>query len=148
MTTYTQLIFHIIFSTKNRQAALSAEKREDLFRYIWGIAKNKQSHLYRINGVEDHVHILTDLHPSISLADFVKTVKISSSKWIKENRLFGKFAGWQDGYGAFTHSINDKDAIIEYIKNQVAHHKRISFQDELRNLLIAAHIDFDEKYLL
>ncbi|MBC8379852.1 MAG: transposase, partial [Planctomycetes bacterium] len=70
MSTYTQIIYHIVFSTKNRQGVLDVEQHEKLFRYIWGIVKNKQSVLHQVNGVTDHLHILTSLHPSIALADF------------------------------------------------------------------------------
>ena len=72
MSTHTALSYHIVFSTKNRTPVLKPERRDDLFRYVWGIIKNRRSHLYRINGVEDHLHILSSLHPTVSLADFVK----------------------------------------------------------------------------
>ena len=74
MSTHTALSYHIVFSTKNRTPVLKPERRDDLFRYVWGIIKNRRSHLYRINGVEDHLHILSSLHPTVSLADFVKEV--------------------------------------------------------------------------
>ena len=148
MSTYTQIYYHIIFSTKSREPVLRAEGREKMFKYLWGIVKNKESHLYRINGVEDHLHILTSLHPTIGLADFVKDFKLASSLWINENRVFPNFSYWQEGYGAFTHSHAEKDRIIEYIKNQVEHHKRLSFHDELRKLLGDAGVEFDARYLL
>lgn len=148
MSTYTQILYHIVFSTKNRDRCLSQEKRADLHRYIWGVIKNKNTHLYRINGVEDHIHILSGLHPTICLADFVKDLKISSAGWIKQNRVFPRFSHWQEGYGAFTLSIKERDALIEYIKGQEEHHRRISFRDEFRKLLEEAGIEFDERYLL
>jgi REP element-mobilizing transposase RayT len=148
MATYTQVIYHIVFATKHRERVLDKPRRDDLFRYIWGIIKNHDSHLFRINGVEDHVHILTSLHPTVALADLVKAIKTGSSKWIKEEKVFPQFSHWQEGYGAFTHSICEKDALIEYIKNQEAHHGREDFLDEYRNLLKDADIEFDEKYLL
>ena len=147
MSTYTQLFYHIVFSTKNRERTIISQNRELLLKYIWGIIKNKKSHLYRINVVEDHIHILTHIHPSIALSDFIKTIKVSSSAWIKENNVFQGFQHWQDGYGAFTCSINDKTKLIEYIIKQEEHHKRVSFLDEYRLLLEEAGIGFDEKYL-
>lgn len=147
MATFTQIYYHIVFSTKNREPTLSAERREELFRYIWGIIKNNQCHLYRINGVQDHVHLLTSLHPTVPLADLVKDIKLASSAWIKESGAFPHFAHWQDGYGAFTQSHGQKDRIIEYIKGQEGHHKRISFHEELRELLVDAGVEFDERYL-
>lgn len=147
MATYTQIIYHIVFSTKHRERVLDQAQRENLFRYVWDIIKNKQSHLYRINGVEDHVHILSSLHPTVALSDFIKTIKVASALWIKENNVFPQFGHWQDGYGAFTHSIREKDALIDYIKNQEDHHHQESFVDEYKRLLTMAGIEFDEKYL-
>jgi putative transposase len=75
MTTYTQIYYHIVFSTKNRDPVLTHERREELFRYIWGIVKNRNSRLHRINGTEDHLHIFSGLHPSCCLADLVRDIK-------------------------------------------------------------------------
>jgi len=119
-----------------------------LFRYTWGIIKNHEGHAFRLNGVEDHVHILTSLHPSVCLADLVKDIKTGSAKWINENKVFPQFDHWQEGYGAFTHSIREKAALIEYIKNQEEHHRRVDFLTEYRKLLRDTGIEFDEKYLL
>jgi putative transposase len=148
MSTYTQICYHLVFSTKNRERTLTAQRREDLFRYVWGIIQNHESHLYRIGGVEDHVHILTTLHPKVALADLVKDIKVGSWHWISEGRVFPRFTHWQEGYAAFTVSHAEKPRLIEYIKNQARHHKRISFQDELRNLLVEAGVEFDERHLL
>lgn len=148
MSTYTQIYYHIVFSTKERIPALTADRREDLFRYTWGILKNKECHLYRIGGVEDHLHILTSLHPTVCLAELVKEIKTSTNKWIKENKVFPKFTHWQDGYSAFTVSHSGKDDVIEYIKGQEQHHRKLSFRDELRGLLEKHGIQFDEKYLV
>ena len=148
MSTFTQIYYHVVFSMKDRVPALSADKRENLFRYAWGVLKNYNCHLYRIGGVEDHIHILTGLHPTIALADLVKGIKVSTSNWIKDENLFPSFTHWQDGYGAFTVSHSDKDAVIEYIKGQEEHHKKISFQSELREFLVKHGVKFDEKYLV
>jgi putative transposase len=148
MTTYTQIIYHIVFSTKNRESVLSKNKREELFKFIWGVLKNKNCHLYRINGVEDHIHIVTHLHPTVSLSSLVKDIKVSSALYIKKENLFKKFTSWQDGYGAFTLSINEKDSVIEYVKNQEEHHKIKSFKEEYSSLLNDYGIVFDEKYFL
>jgi len=148
MSTYTQIYYHIVFSTKNREKVLIAENREKLYKYIWGILNNKNCHLYRMNGVEDHLHLFLHLHPSVSLASLIKDIKLASSKMIKKEKIFPDFKNWQTGYGAFTYSIHEKDKIIDYIKNQGDHHKKKSFIDEYRSLLKEFEIDFDEKYLL
>ena len=119
-----------------------------MYQYVSGIVKNKNCKLYRINGVEDHIHICSDLHPSIRLADYVKDIKVATSIWMKENSRFPEFIGWQEGYGAFTSSIKEKDRIIEYVKNQKQHHKKEVFYDEYKRLLIENAIEFDERYLL
>lgn len=148
MSSHRQIIYQVVFGTKNRESTISEDHSEELYKYIWGIIKNKNCKLYRINGVEDHVHILSDLHPSISLSDYVKDIKVASSLWIKEHGKFPDFKGWQDGYGAFTYSVREKDMLINYIKNQKEHHKTEVFYDEYKRLLIENGIEFDEKYLL
>ncbi len=106
MSTYTQIIYQIVFSTKYRRKTLWKPSREKVFAYMTGILKNKKCHPYIINGVEDHVHILTHIHPTISLASLVKEIKISSHKFIDEQGLLPQFENWQNGYGAFTYSTD------------------------------------------
>lgn len=148
MSTHTQILYQIIFSTKHRKPTLVKENREELFKYIWGILKNKKCHLYRVNGVEDHLHIATHIHPIIALSDLVKDIKLGCSKYIKSTILFPDFTGWQEGYSAFTYTIKEKNRLIEYVKNQENHHKKITFKDELIALLKEHQVEFDEKYLL
>jgi REP element-mobilizing transposase RayT len=147
MSTYAQTLYQIVFSTKYRFPSLDACGRPELFKDMWGILKNHKCHLYRINGVGDHIHIITSLHSSISLANLVKDLKLGSSSFIKEKNLFPKFGGWQDGYSAFTYSQDAKDNLIEYVKNQEEHHKTVDFREELITLLKEHGVDFDEKYL-
>ena len=148
MSSHRQILYQIVFGTKNRKPAIADEQCEKLYKYIWGIIKEHNCKLYRINGVADHIHIMSDLHPSISLADYIKNIKVASSLWMKESSLFPQFEGWQDGYGAFTYSIKEKDILIEYIKNQKVHHRSESFYDEYKRLLIENGVEFDERYLL
>jgi putative transposase len=115
-------------------------------RYVVGIVKNKMSHLYRINSVENQVHIITDTHPSIAPADFVREIKANSSLWMKNSGLFLLFNGWSEGYGSFTCSFRDKDKLIEYIKGQQEHHLKKTFEEEYRLLLKEAGIEIDERY--
>lgn len=147
MSTYTQILYQIVFSTKNRMPVMKKESRRELYKYIWGILENKNCHLYQLNGVEDHLHILTHIHPSVAISELVKNIKIASSKFIKEKKLFPDFTGWQDGYGAFTYAIDYKDNLINYIKNQEEHHRKTTFREEYIQLLKEHNIEFDEKYL-
>ena len=133
---------------KNRMPALEEENRDKLFKYIWGIMKNKKCHLYRINGIEDHLHIVTDLHQTVALASLVKDIKLGANDSIEKENLFPKFTGWQEGYGAFTYSYDAKDRVIAYVKNQKEHHKTMTFKEEYKALLEEHKIEFDEKYLL
>ena len=148
MSTHTAISYHIVFSTKDRTPALAQGRREDLFRYIWGIIKNRRGHMYCINGVEDHLHILTSLHPTVCLADFVKEIKTGLAHWIKENSIFRRFSNWQEGYGAFTCSRNEIAGLIESIKGQEQQHLKGKFEEEYRKLLTEAGLEFDERYLL
>jgi putative transposase len=145
--TYTQIYYHIVFSTKNRVRAISPGRREELFRYLWGIHRHLKCHLYRIGGVEDHVHILTSIHPTVALSKYIEEVKTGSSRWIRDERIFTDWPGWQDGYAALTLADKDKDGVIEYIKNQEDHHRRVTFMEEYRKLLEDAGIRYDPKYL-
>jgi len=146
MSSYRQILYHLVFRTKDSQKALVQEHSRELYSYTMGIIKKKNCFLYRINGMEDHMHILCDLHPTIALADYIRDIKTSSSIWLKETGKFPEFAGWGDGYAALTYTWKDKDMIVNYIKNQQEHHKKESFEDELRRLLKEHGIEFEEKY--
>jgi len=146
MSSYRQILYHIVFRTKNSKKTLSLSNNDELYKYIWGFIKNKNCFLYRINGMEDHIHILSDLHPTIALADFVRDIKTSTSIWLKNNDKFLDFDGWAEGYAALTYAHRDKDTIINYILNQQDHHKKISFEDEYRMLLEEHGIIIDERF--
>ena len=148
MSSYRQILYHLTFHTKIGEKVLHNSGNEELFKYIWGVIKNKKCRLYRINGVEDHIHIVCDLHPSIALADLVKDIKVSSSIWIKARGIYPLFSNWAESYGAFTLSIREKDIIIIYVMNQQEHHRRENFRDEFIRLLKENGVDFDEKYLV
>ena len=147
MSTYTQLLYQIVFSTKNRRKTMIDSGQEALYKYIWGILENKKCHLYRIGGVEDHLHIITHIHPSVAIADLIKDIKQSSNTFIKSKRIFPDFDSWQVGYGAFSYSISAKENLIEYVKNQKIHHNKMDYREEYIQLLKEHGISFDEKYL-
>lgn len=146
MSSYRQILYHIVFCTKERKRTLPDSQREELYRYIWGIIKSKGCILYRINGMEDHIHILSDLNPTLSLSDYIRDIKRASSGWLKDSEKCQMFEGWADGYGAFTYAYRDKETILNYIKNQQIHHKKFSFEEEYRALLEEHHIVFDERF--
>ncbi|MES2588497.1 MAG: IS200/IS605 family transposase [Bacteroidota bacterium] len=113
MSTYTQIFYQIVFSTKFREKTLVKEQREQLYKFIWGLLKNKNCVLYQIGGIEDHIHILTHVHPNISLSSLVKDIKLASSDYIKKNNVFPNFSAWQNGYGAFTYSVREKEMLMK-----------------------------------
>ncbi|MBL7941924.1 MAG: IS200/IS605 family transposase [Flavobacteriales bacterium] len=144
---YTRVYVHIVFSVKNRARALHKEWRNEVFAYMAGIIKNKGHIVLGINGVEDHVHILTAIRPHSSLSDLVRDIKNNSTNFINErNWVSVKFA-WQSGFGAFSCDHRNIERVVAYIQNQEEHHKSSSFTEELRILLNEAGISFQEKYL-
>ena len=138
---------HLVFSTKLRNAWLPVDCRSKLFAYQSGILKNLDSTVVEINGVEDHVHILFLLSKNHALKTVIEEVKKGSSKWMKtldgtKNVNFY----WQGGYGAFSVSQSKVEVVRKYIQNQEEHHRKVTFQDELRELFRLHEIDFDERY--
>ena len=130
----THIYCHIVFGTKNRERILFSDKKKDIYKYIWGIIKKKKSTLIRINGGEDHIHILLDLHPSVALAEMVRDIKTSSSHWIQETRKLIYFDGWGREYYASSVSPSDVEACKQYIISQEKHHKVQKYETEIKNL--------------
>ena len=147
MGTYTQIIYQIVFGTKNRHNCMIKESRDIVFTYMTGILRNHKCVPYIVNGVGNHVHILTHLHPSISLSDLVKSVKMSSHAFIDENHLFPNFTSWQRGYSAFTYSKEALPNLKRYIANQEIHHQTKKYEEELIGLLKKHGVNYDEKYV-
>ena len=134
------------FSTKDRRPFLRSEEiRIEIYAYMAGILKNLECHPIKIGGVEDHVHILSSLSKNIAFSDLIGRLKGASSKRLKEKGLHG-FA-WQNGYGAFSVSESNVAVLTTYIASQPEHHKRLSFQEEVRELLKRHRVDFDERYV-
>ena len=148
MSSYHKIYYHLIFGTKNRTRSLTEDKLPELFNYIWGIFKKHGCFLYRINGTEDHLHLVCEINPVHNLADLVKDIKIASSIWIKKSGSFPAFDGWAEGYAAVTFSEKEKDIIINYVRNQKEHHKKLTFFEEYKNFLIENNIPFKEEFLL
>jgi putative transposase len=126
---------------------IKAEWKEELFKYIAGILNNQRIKLIAIGGVEDHIHILFGMSPNIALSDLVRDLKTASSKFINEKKFVrGKFY-WQEGFGAFSYSRSQIDAVAKYVLNQEQHHAGKSFKDEYIALLNRFEVKFDERYL-
>jgi len=147
-TSYQQIIYHIVFCTKKRQKTLSLEHSHELYNYIWGIVKNKKAKLYRINGMEEHLHLLTNLPSSMSLSAFVRDIKSFSSAWLNQNPNFPKFKGWSANYAAFTYAYRDRRMIANYIKKQREHHKKQRLEHEVKQIFLEQGMVLDERFFL
>ena len=146
--TYTDLLSHIIFSTKNRVPLIDADLRPRLLPYLGGIVKRMEGVPLLINGVADHIHMLVVLPAKLAVADFVAKLKANSSGWVHNNFPGkGDFA-WQTGYAAFSVSHSQKQAVLDYIAGQEEHHRKVSFQQELVAFLKRHEFLFDEKEVL
>lgn len=147
MNSYRQILYHIVFCTYRRENAIPEAECEELYRYIWGIIKRRGCVFYRVSGTGNHVHILSDLHPSVSLSGFIKEIKTASSRWMKLSGCFPDFVSWlEGGYCALTYAYRDKDMVLNYVKNQKEHHKKVSFEDEYHELLKEFGIEVDGRY--
>ena len=145
---YTRLLYHIVFRTKYGRNTIPEQHEKELYAYIIGIVSNKKSKLYRIGGIENHIHLLVDIHPTFALSDFMKELKEYSSKWLSKNLNFPDFEGWSVSFAGFTYNLNDKQTIIDYIKNQREQHKTVNFEEEYRLFLVENGIEIDERYFL
>jgi putative transposase len=145
--TFTQIYIQVIFAVEWRQSLITQEHKEEIQKYITGIIRNKSQKLIEINSMPDHLHMLIGMQPDIALSDLVREVKKSSSNFINEKRLVKGRFNWQEGFGAFSYSRSSLDAVIRYIRNQEAHHRRTSFKKEYMTMLRKFDIAFDERYL-
>ena len=146
--TLTNLLYHIVFSTKAREPLIRESFRDELEKYIAGMVRNNGGILLGIGGVADHLHIVAKFKPDRSVAEMVRLIKANSSRWVNEEHgQRGRFE-WQAGYGAFSVSQSQLDALLAYVanENQQEHHRKRSFQDEYRDFLARHGIEFDERY--
>jgi REP element-mobilizing transposase RayT len=145
--TYSQMLFHIVFSTKGRSPWIVPEVAERLYGYIGGIVRAEKGVLCDIGGVEDHVHLYLRWRPDGAVSELMRTIKGRSSRWVHETYpALGGFA-WQEGYSAFTVSKSQEEAVRKYIAGQVEHHTKEDFRSELLRMLRAHGVEFDERYV-
>jgi REP element-mobilizing transposase RayT len=145
--TFTHLLTHIIFSTKNRRPLLDADLKARLFPYLGGIIRAHDGKASIINGPMDHVHILASLAAKHSLSDLMRELKADSTGWIHKNFPNQKSFAWQTGYGAFSVSHSNLAEVEKYITNQEEHHRRVSFQEEFVVFLKKHEIQYDERFI-
>jgi len=146
-STLTNILLHIIFSTKDRDPLITQKYKARLYAYIGGIIIREKAVPIDIGGVEDHIHIAVRIKPNDSVSDLVRSIKANSSKWINDSHLSKTYFAWQGGYAAFSVSESQIYKVKDYINNQEEHHRQLTFKDELLKMLEKHNIDFDEKYL-
>jgi putative transposase len=145
--TYTSLLYHVIFSTKDREPWIVPSIEQRIWRFIGGIARKHRITALQVGGVEDHIHALVTAPPTIAPAQMVQFLKGESSKWIHEEFSTLRKFGWQDGYGAFTVSKSNIPKVTGYIQNQREHHRKKTFQEEYLEFLHENGIEYDVRYL-
>ena len=144
---YSTLLTHVVFSTKDRMRFLDAQIRPDLFAYMGGIVREMGGAARIINGLEDHVHMLISLAADVAVSECLRVVKTNSSRWVHERFGNHRNFGWQSGYGAFSVSASNEKQVVKYIRYQERHHRRMTFQEEFITLLRRYGVAFDERYL-
>ena len=146
-SSYTNLLYHFIFSTKNREPLITDDKQPSLYYYMGGILRSHGGISLEINGMPDHVHLLAKLRPDEAVSDVLRDLKANASGWM--HKVFPELNEfrWQDGYGAFTVSQSQVEQVRQYILRQQQHHQKKSFKDEFIALLRINGIEFSERYL-
>lgn len=146
--TYTNLLYHIIFSTKRRTRIIMPEFESQLHAYMGGIILSMNGVARSIGGVADHMHLVLRWRTDESLAALVRTVKARSSAWVHRNHPQHRSFAWQEGFAGFTVSHSQSSAVEQYIVGQAEHHRVRTFEEELRAFLRQHQVAFDERYLL
>jgi REP element-mobilizing transposase RayT len=146
-SSYTHLLYHIVFSTKERRPLITPALRAELEPYLGGIVREQRGIPLEIGGMPDHVHLVLRVRPDQAVADVVRLVKANSSKWANERSDLTERFSWQTGYGAFTVSASQLAVVRRYVQTQEEHHRKQKFQEEFIGLLKKHGIEYDERYL-
>jgi len=145
--TYSQILIQAVFAVQSRDHMIKAEWKEELFKYIGGIFRKQNQKLLAVGGIEDHVHLLFGLKPNIAISDLLRDVKANSSSFINEQRFTPRKFRWQEGFGAFSYSRSQLDAVVKYVLNQEKHHAKRSFREEYIGLLDRFEVEYEDRYL-
>jgi REP element-mobilizing transposase RayT len=143
----SQVVIHIIFSTKQREPFLDEKIIKEVHGYLASCARELDWECYRVGGIEDHVHLAVRQPRTGSLSDFMGHIKRTSTKWIRNKDDQYQSFSWQGGYGAFSVGYSQLENLIRYIDNQKEHHQKMTTQDEFRMFLNKYQIDYDEQYV-
>ena len=146
-STLTNLLYHIIFSTKDRSDLITPEFEPELYSYIGGIIRSEKGRLLNVGGTANHLHVLCTISPVITVSQMLQRIKGHSSKWINSEKRLPQRFSWQRGYAAFTVSESNCSRVARYIENQKEHHRKLSFKEELIQFLKKHIVAYDEIYL-
>ena len=143
--TYSQIYIQVVFAVQGRQNLLQKERRDEVFKYMVGIIRNKGQRPIIVNGVEEHGHVFVGLKPSMALSDLVRDIKNNSSNFINHQAWIKGTFSWQEGYGAFSYSHSQIAYVYDYILNQEKHHNKPTFKEEYIDFLQKFEIEHDMK---
>jgi REP element-mobilizing transposase RayT len=143
--TYVSSLIHCVFSTKNRRDLIAEEIQPQLWAFVGGIARRNGFKALIVGGIANHVHVLLSLPATLPLAKAMQLIKGASSHWMNENHT--RDFSWQEGYGAFTVGISQKDQTISYIRRQPEHHKKRSFEEEFVTFLKKHGVEHDPQHV-
>jgi len=145
--TYSQINIHCVFAVKGRENIIAKNFRDELHRYMSGILKNDGVFPLAVGGWKDHIHVFFELQPDLKIAELMRMLKATSSKWINQKRFVtGKFQ-WQEGYGAFSYSRSQRHSVIKYIMKQEEHHSKRTFKEEYIDLLQKFQVEYKDEYV-
>ncbi|HEY5611044.1 MAG TPA: IS200/IS605 family transposase [Thermoanaerobaculia bacterium] len=145
--TFTSLLTHAVWSTRSREPLLDPDLEARLYPYLGGIVRQLGGKSYCVNGSTDHIHILFEVPPKISVAECIGKIKGSSSKWIHESMPERFDFAWQRGYGSFSVSKSNLPSVARYIERQKIHHAKVDFESEFLVLLRKHGVAFEERYV-
>ena len=145
--TYTSLHYHVVFSPKNREAWITHDIEERIWKFIGGIARENKMKALLVGGMPDHIHIALAIPPTLAVSNSLQLLKGGSSKWIKDNLPNMRGFAWQDGYGAFTVSKSNLTDVLNYSQDQREHHAAKTFKEEFLSLLVRHEVGYKEQYL-
>ncbi len=146
--TYSQILLHVVFSTKQRRPYITGDIRARLYEYVGGITRAEKGTVYAIGGMPDHLHILLRWRTDGAISDLMRTVKARSSRWAHETFPDSSAFAWQEGYAVLSVSKSSEADVKAYIENQAEHHKKRDFAEELLALLRAHGIEYDRRFVL
>ena len=145
--TFSQIYIQIVFAVQNRACLIHPAWEEELYKYITGITQHKGQKMLAVNGMPDHIHLFIGMKPSCCLSDLVREIKKATQGFIVERKFSPYAFNWQEGYGAFSYSYTQVDAVVKYILHQKDHHRRQNFREEYEELLRMFNIAFKAEYL-